>query len=133
MADQGKSAAQIVKDWWGVVVIALAVLGGYWWLEQNFARLDMLAAEKCNLSYEIRLTKADIEFRDIDEEITLHRSELENLLQLANPPQRRTAFKKAFIDSLEGRMQDINNQVSCLRRAKDSCFQNDTGTDKCYE
>ena len=125
--------SQIVKEWWGVVLIGVAILGGYWWLDENYARIEKLAAEKCVLSYEIRLTKADIEFTDTDKEGDLHRNELEDLLQRSNPPQERVNFKKKYIESLNGRLQEINKKRECLRRAKDKCFQGNTDTDQCYD
>ena len=132
MNEQTKRPLEKVKEWWGVVIIGVAILGGYWWLEKNFARVAKLAAEKCSLTYEIRLTRADIEFKSIDEEIDLHRSELEGLLQMVDPPGERVEFKKGYIDSLEGRTQAIADSIDCLRRAKDRCFQGDVDTDKCY-
>ena len=128
-----KSPLQIVKDWWGIVVITIAVLGGYFWLEKNYARIEQLAAEKCSLSYEIRIATADIQFKNVDEEVDRHRSELEDLLQLAAPPQKRVEFKKGFIKSLEARAEEIIERKVCLERAKGKCFQGDTNTEKCYD
>jgi len=133
MTEDRRSPLQSIKDWWSVVVIAVAILGGYWWLERNFARIEKLDAEKCSLSYEIRITRGDIEFKSNDEELDLHRSELEHLLQLADRPQERVEFKKGFIESLEERGREISDRLSCLRRAKDDCFHGDVDTGKCYD
>ena len=124
---------QVVKDWWGVVVIAIAILGGHAWLEKNYAHVEKLAAEKCVLSYEIRLSATDIEFTNKDEENDLHRRELEDLLQLTNPPQERVEFKRNYIERLDGRLQEISKKNECLRRAKEKCFEGKTDTDQCYD
>lgn len=132
MDQEKKRPLQIIKDWWSVVLIGVAILGGYGWLERNFARVDKLNAEKCSLYYEIRITKADIEFKSTDEAAELQRGELEDLLQLAFSPEKRVEFKKGVIASLDTRAREISNRKECLRRAKDSCFQNDVSIEKCY-
>ena len=128
-----KSPLQIVKDWWGIVLIFVAIVTGYMWLEKNFTRIEKLDSEKCSLSYEIRITKADIEFNRIDEELDLNRSELEDLLQLPDRPEELLQFRENFIKNLEGKSVEISNRKKCLSRAKSQCFQGDTNTQKCYD
>lgn len=122
----------IVQEWWGVILVAIGVLCGYFWLEQNFAKLDKLNSEKCFLTYEIRITKADIEFTNVDEEIDLQRSELEDLLQIADAPQELIEFKRGAISSLEERSEQISQLRECLRRWQGSCFDG-AETEKCFD
>ena len=128
-----KSAFDTVKDWWSIAAIGFAIIAGYIWLEANFAKIDKLNSEKCNLSYEIRITRAELEFQSVDEDMSLQRSELEDLLTMTNPPQKRVEFKQGYVASLEDKLRDIGETLECLRRAKEACFQNDIDTSKCYE
>lgn len=128
-----KSLLKMMNDGGVVIGFAVTIIGGYVWLESNYARIDKLSSEKCALSYEIRITRADIEFTGVDEEIVLHRNELESLLQASSAPAEHIDFKKAFIKRLEDRAERITKEKECLRRAKDGCFQNNHDTGQCYE
>lgn len=132
--DQDKRRpSQIIKEWWSVAVIGVAIVGGYLWLEQNFAKVEKLEAEKCNLSYEIRITKAEIEFDGVDENLDLNRNELEALLQIPDRPEELVEFKKNFIEELEIRSRNIKTHTDCLDRAQIACLENDTNIGKCYD
>lgn len=126
------NAVKKLQEWWGVVAIALVVLGGFFWLDKNYARIDKLAAEKCNLSYEIRLTKTDIELNKLDEELSGYRRDLELLLETADPPTEIIDLKKTVIKQLEDQLKEIADLKNCLIRSKNKCFQGDVDTDKCF-
>lgn len=132
MSQEKKRPIETLKEWWSVVLIVVAILGGYWWLERTYARIDKLDGEKCRLSYQIRLMKENIDFTDVDKEIEQQRTEVETLLKLANPPAERVEYKKGLIDSLGKRLERINAKKECLNRARGRCFE-DADTDKCYE
>ena len=133
MNQENRRPTQIIKDWWGVVVIFIAILGGFFWLDENYARIEKLAMEKCNLSYEIRITKAEIEFKSADEEKDLHQGEYEDLLQQADPPEELVKFKKSIIIELDKRVKVISGRKNCLTKAKELCIQKDASTEKCYD
>lgn len=131
--EESKSVLAVINEWKAIIGFMVLILGGYFWLDGHYARIEELQEEKCSLSYQIRITKADIEFANVDEEIDLHRVELEGLLQTVNPPEERVAFKKGTIDSLDERLELISSLTQCLLRARIGCSESDAGTEKCYE
>ena len=128
-----KSALAVLDEWKAIIGFVLLLFGGYFWLEKNYAKIDKLASEKCVLSYEIRITRADIEFENVDEEIDKQRNALDGLLQSASTSSNLISFKKGYIQSLEQRAEKLDDLKECLFRARKACLQDDRDTEKCYD
>ena len=133
MEKAAKTPIERIKEWWGVVLIAVGLIGGFIWLDKTYARIEKLEAEKCWLTYEIRLTQEKFKFETLDKELSLQRNEHEDLLIAGSAPQPRLAKKEELIKNLEERSTELGLTTACLDRARYACTRGDTQIDKCYK
>lgn len=131
-AEQTKTTpVEVINNWWSIVLIAVAIIGGFLWLESNYAKIAKLNTEKCVLSYEIMLSRSEVQFKDIDEKIALNRSELDDLLSVSSAQQAKIDYFKEYIAQLEGRLREEYGRRECLRKAQHTCIEGKHELNEC--
>lgn len=151
MSEETKSPIETVKEWWGIIVIVVGLIGGYIWLESTYARVEMLETERdqlnvdlkeqkaelnkeineldCRLKYTIDVKRSSIEHRRYDELLALIRAEYNSLDPVSLTTPRATNLVEE-IKSTGERLCLFESVKECQEDEHDKCFEGGKYDDK---
>lgn len=61
MSEDTRTPTKIIRDWWGVIVVFLGIVGGYAWLDERFEDINKLKADRAELESQIKNQKQTFE------------------------------------------------------------------------
>ena len=148
MAGERKSLVGTIREWWAVVGIFVAIVGGYVWLESEYAKVQMLEEQRnalqqaiedqraefesqlrgkeCELQYTIAYQQTD---NDIKEDEALI-EDLQRLLPSLDDPTPRASEDRRVIgdtiDSAQKRYASRLKSLACLSDKRGNCVNDST-------
>lgn len=131
MSGEAASPTKIVKEWWGIVLVVVGLIGGFTWLETKYAKIaalndrsDHLQREieelECKLKYTIDERDTLIELRGWDELLEAKRTDLAALDEIERTAPRAAEIR-VEIETAETRVLDLDTRRVCLAASRDRC------------
>ena len=142
MSDSTKTPIQIIREWWGVVVVFLGIVGGYAWLDEqfdsideHFAKIKELEAQKeeferklsvkdCELQYTIEITHEEAKYMDDD----VLKDDVNALMPDEDDPTAKALEeredRKRTVRLIEQRNEARLKSIACLMENRASCDKN---------
>ncbi len=138
MSEESKSPAKTIKEWWGVIIVAVGVAGGFIWLneqfvgiKEEFAKNEALIAQRDALQKELDEQKSnlqaemDVQKSNLNAELAIRTCEVLHRIGIEDAASRAAGYE-AELDTLRNRQRtksDPTEEASSDRKAFDSTIR----------
>lgn len=148
MAEETKRPTAFIRDWWGIILIGVAMVGGYAWLEENYAKVQMLQDQRDALQKEIDAQKESFEqqlrakecelqytiaYQQTENNVQADEALIEDLQRLLptrdDPTPQASEDRREIgntIENAQSRYASRLKSLACLSEKRGNCDKNST-------